>query len=156
MDPVSVFSIAATAVAIVLSIGASIQNLKLLKEKLGLAASIVDTLVRRLIVIRICLNSLAGWERRRNTSRPYSSEFSAALYLSLQGCSFILQCLDDCVRKFYDQSGETSVLHKSRYLRHEDLLKEYLDNLNNEIQALQLLLACHQTYVVMNELKRSG
>ena len=144
MDPITAFSVVSTAVAIVLSIGAAIQNLKLLKEKLGLASATIDTLVRRLFVVRFCLNSLADWDKRQRSNSPRSLEFSDALHLSLQGCAFILESLEDCVRKFLDQNGETSVFHRARYLWHEGLLKQYDDSLNNEIRALKMLLACHQ------------
>ena len=145
MDPVSALSVASTAVTIAFAIGTSIKNLKLLKEKLGLAGTVIDVLERRLVTISFSIDSLVQWEKNRKDDSPYSAEFSAALRLSLEGCSTMLSSLDDQVAKFHDESGELSLFHGGRYVWNEGVLKEYLDNLDNEIQALRLLLACHQT-----------
>ena len=145
MDPVTVIGVAAAAFATVAAIGRCARNLHLLKEKFQIVYSILDVIIQRLGTIQSCLHDLAQWAQRQQGRIHCSKEFSSALNLSIAGCNTFLQCLDAQLVKFYRGHGDLISFSRGRYLLREATFSTYLNHLDKEIAALNLLLACHQT-----------
>lgn len=143
MDPVSIFGTTATIVAISLQLGSAIQSLAQLKIKVSSADLTVHSLIRRLSVIQYAIKDIRAWDDDNRTPSPASIEFKDALSVSLDGCSTILQSLNEQISQIHTD-GEFTHWQKGKFVWKESLLKDYLGYLDGEIQALNLLLNSHQ------------
>lgn len=152
MDPVSIIGVAATVISISHQLSSSIQRLAELKDKVSSANLIVHCLSRRLSVIQYAIKDIRAWDDNSRTPSLSSAEFKDALYISLDGCSTILQSLNEQISQIYT-NGELTNWQKGKFIWKETLLKDYLGYLDGEIQALNLLLNSHQWYGAVTEVQ---
>ena len=95
----------------------------------------------QLSTIRAALEALYEWRASdRDSSRP-SKQLDKDLGMSLSCCAILISVIDGKL----DEAGHRPGLAKKiRYLWLEDILKEYVSNLEGQVRALQLLLTIFQ------------
>ena len=95
----------------------------------------------QLFTIRAALEALYEWRASdRDSSRP-SKQLDKDLGMSLSCCAILISVIDGKL----DESGfKPGLKQKIRYLWLEDILKEYISNLEGQVRALQLLLTIFQ------------
>ena len=95
----------------------------------------------QLSAIRAALEALCEWRASdRDSSRP-SKQLDEDLGMSLRCCAILISVIDGKLDEFDHKAG---LVQKIKYLWLEDILKEYISNLEGQVRALQLLLTIFQ------------
>ena len=95
----------------------------------------------QLSAIRAALEALREWRASdRDSSRP-SKQLDEDLGMSLRCCAILISVIDGKLDEFDHKAG---LVQKIKYLWLEDILKEYISNLEGQVRALQLLLTIFQ------------
>ena len=95
----------------------------------------------QLSTIRAALEALNEWRAVDRDSSGHSKQLDRDLGMSLSCCAILISVIDGKL----DESGYVPGLkQKIRYLWLEDILKEYISNLEGQVRALQLLLTIFQ------------
>ena len=91
--------------------------------------------------IRAALEALYEWRTSDRLSTAPSRQLDKDLGMSLSCCNILIGVID---QKLNDSGYMPGLKQKIRYLWLEDILKEYISNLEGQVRALQLLLTIFQ------------
>lgn len=130
---------------VVTSVTKLAKNLNEIRERYNNVALNMTLVSSQLSSIRAALEAIAEWrEEAQDFSRP-SQQLDEDLAISLNCCAILITVID---AKLGEAGYTPGLRQKIRHLWLEDVLKEYLSNLEGQVRALQLLLTIFQWYVV--------
>lgn len=147
MDPASAVGVASAVLAIVNIIARNMISLSDLQLKYNTADLKVGLLIGQLSTVKAALNQIAGlFENDNRTLRDPSlvQDFSTSL-----GCvEAVVVVLDNKISLVQrNAADELTTRSKINFLWDEKTMDDYLNLLNNQIQALGLLLTAFQWFV---------
>ena len=94
-----------------------------------------------LSTIRAALEALHEWRSNDRETADHSKQLDKDLEVSLSCCAILITVIDG---KLGESGYKPGMKQKIRYVWLEDILKEYLSNLEGQVRALQLLLTIYQ------------
>lgn len=150
MEPVSAVGLSASLISCVKIITSSINSLLALQTKFRQADLTVQLLLGQLSTLRAALNEICQWINVSLIDVPQHEQLALDLTTSIEGCNVLLLILSDRIalldRDGAHQDGveSLSVRGKMRLLWAEKESNQYLSHLNNQINALNLLLTALQ------------
>ncbi|KAL9117504.1 MAG: hypothetical protein Q9187_005958 [Circinaria calcarea] len=156
MDPASIIALAASVISIIDVIGKSLSFLLDLQTKYRKASLTVSLLIGQLSTVKAALNQISQWITTSLVGVPQHQQLVADLDVSLEACKVLVLVLDD--RIFRHESSLTSQVKaaaKARFLWEEKDMNDYLNLLNNQINALNLLLTALQ-WAIANLLTKAS
>lgn len=145
MDPVSAIGLAGSVVGIVDVLAKSVNFLLNLQTKYKQADLTVSLLIGQLSTLKAALNQISEWITSRLDSIPQHEQLVSDLTISIQSCEFLVSALDDRINSFERNAAHTlNALGKAQLLWEESGTTAYINLLNNQINALTLLLTALQ------------
>ena len=144
MDPASSIGISAFAIQVAGLVLTSIQKLEALRQRFKQADTTVRLLVERLKSLRYSLKCIANWSSPKRGASPCSRELKDALSVCLHGCTTQVDYLSNFIGGFFTANAPMRFADKARFIWKSDTMKEYLNNLDFEIKALDLMLNSYQ------------
>lgn len=145
MDPISMIGVVGSVVRIVDVISKNVHFLCCLQTKYRKADLTLSLLIGQLSTLKAALNQISEWiDSELNT--PKHEQLVEDLTTALHGCHVLISLLDARVDEFHQDeiTKKLSPLDKVALLWEESETKEYLTHLNNQINALNLLLTAIQ------------
>ena len=142
-DPLAIVGGVASILQIITSVTKLAKNLNEVRESYDNVALNITLVTSKLSTIRLALEALHSWRASDTVETEASMQLDKDLGLSLSCCAILITVIDGKLA----ESGYTpglKVKHKIKYLWLEDILKEYVSNLEGQVQALQLLLTIFQ------------
>ena len=142
MDPVSAIGLVGAVVGVTDVVTGTINKLSVLKTRYRQANFFVSLLLGQLCTIQAALTRLADLQRSDGVDylQP-SEELRNALEASLDGCGILLGCLEEQLDQLSTQDdGQLNAKGKLSFLWHDQDVKDYLDLLDRQVNALSLLL----------------
>lgn len=141
MDPASAISLAGSVVAIVGLATKMIKCLHELQERSKEAGLMVALLISQLTTLRAALNQIEEWISSSLAAVPQYHQLIMDLEGSLCSCNILIACMDHHISKLAWTEDE-ALTYKSRVrvVLEDRAIKDCLDHLNNQINALNLLL----------------
>ena len=107
----------------------------------------------QLSTIRAALEALYAWRSSDQDSTEPSRQLDKDLGMSLSCCAILISVIDG---KLDDSGHMPGLKQKIRYLWLEDILKEYISNLEGQVRALQLLLTIFQCRTATERRQKLG
>lgn len=127
------------------------KSLNEVREKYNNVALNMTLVSSQLSSIRAALEAIAEWRQEaQDFSRP-SQQLDEDLAISLNCCAILLTVID---AKLGEAGYTPGLKQKIRHLWLEDVLKEYLSNLEGQVRALQLLLTIYQCRTQTEQVQR--
>lgn len=147
MDPASALGVASAVLSIVSLLAKNIIALSDLQSRYGAADLKVSLLIGQLSTVKAALKQIAKLlegDNRALRDNELISDFS----LSLECVEAVVVILDDKVSLAQrDSANSLSVRSKVNFMWDEKTMDDYLNLLNNQIHALNLLLTALQWFV---------
>ncbi|MCJ1434227.1 guanine nucleotide-binding protein subunit alpha [Xylographa pallens] len=147
MDPVSIVSLASAVLSIVGVIAKNVNALSTLQAKYRNADLSVFLLIGQLSTLKAALGQISEWIKVEGiTAQSEHLQLVADLQVALKGCQVLISILDDRVEQLANKEGSDSlkVQGKIVFLWEEQELNVYVTHLNNQVNALTLLLSAIQ------------
>lgn len=145
MEPVSIISLVGSVVSIVDVIGRSLSYLLDLQTKYRKANLTISLLIGQLSTLKAALNQISEWITASLVGVPQHEQLVADLDVSIEACKILILVLDDrisCLER--GAISELRTVDKVQFLWEEKGMTDYLNHLNNQINALNLLLTALQ------------
>ena len=117
------------------------KRLNEVRESYNNVALNTTLVASQLSTIRAALEALYEWRASDRDSSAPSKQLDKDLGMSLSCCAVLISVIDG---KLDDSGYMPELKQKIRYLWLEDILKEYISNLEGQVRALQLLLTIFQ------------
>ena len=117
------------------------KNLNEIRDRYRVVALNTALVASQLSTIRAALEAIADWRRTADSTSQYSKQLDEDLAVSLNCCAILVTVLNS---KLVESGFKPGMKSKIKYLWLEDVLKEYLSNLEGQVRALQLLLTVFQ------------
>ena len=117
------------------------KRLNEVRESYNNVALHTTLVASQLSTIRAALEALYEWRASDQTSTGPSRQLDQDLGMSLSCCAILISVIDG---KLDDSGYMPGLKQKVRYLWLEDILKDYVSNLEGQVRALQLLLTIFQ------------
>ncbi|KAL9044490.1 MAG: hypothetical protein Q9214_002373, partial [Letrouitia sp. 1 TL-2023] len=99
--------------------------------------------VTQLSTIRAALEAIAEWRLTSHEDTPATRKLDDVFAESLRGCAVLITVIDT---KLGEANPDPGIKDKVKHLWIEDVLKEYMSNLEGQVQGLQLLLSIHHWF----------
>jgi hypothetical protein len=157
MDPASVVGLVGAVLGIADVVAKSVRTLLDMQSKFMTADVRVSTLIGQLSTLKAALGHIADMMSEEMSAAQYGQFFSD-LDTALQGCEAMITALDTRLSALERNVDRLSISAKVQTIWDDSTLNEYLGILNNQIQALNLLLTALQCRSMMeqNNLLREG
>lgn len=136
-----VFSGVGAVVALLTSVGTLTKRLHDVKSKYNDVGLHTATVSSQLSLIRAALDQIKEWRARVSSDCESSKQLDEDLDTSLKCCAILIAVI---TTKLGESNALPGVKEKVNYVWHENILKEYISNLDGQIRALQLLLTIIQ------------
>ena len=107
--------------------------------------------VSHLTTIEFALQEIAGLRKQAVKSGERLRELDDGMDVSLNCCAILVSVLDN---KLGEVNSSPSTKDKVRYLWLEDILKEYVSNLEGQVRNLQMLLSIFQCRTAIEQRQR--
>ena len=107
----------------------------------------------QLSTIRAALVALYEWRANDRDSSQHSKQLDKDLGMSLSCCAILIGVIDG---KLDEAGHKPGLVQKIRYSWLENILKEYISNLEGQVRALQLLLTIFQCRTEAEKRQRLG
>ncbi|KAL9138603.1 MAG: hypothetical protein Q9175_000176 [Cornicularia normoerica] len=117
------------------------KRLNEVRESYNNVALNTTLVASQLSTIRAALEALYEWRASDQDSTGPSKQLDKDLGMSLSCCAILISVIDG---KLDDSGYMPGLKQKIKYLWLEDILKEYISNLEGQVRALQLLLTIFQ------------
>lgn len=117
------------------------KRLNEVRESYNNVALNTTLVASQLSTIRAALEALYEWRASDRDSTGPSRQLDKDLGMSLSCCALLISVIDG---KLDDSGHMPGLKQKIKYLWLEDILKEYISNLEGQVRALQLLLTIFQ------------
>lgn len=150
MEPISAVGLSVSLMSCVKIITSSINSLLVLQTKYKQADLTVQLFLGQLSTLRAALNEICQWINASLIGVPQHEQLVLDLTTSIEGCKVLLLILGDRIalldRSGADQDGFDSLglRGKMQLLWAEKESNQYFSLLNNQINALNLLLTALQ------------
>ena len=145
MDPVTATSLAGSVVSIVDVLARSVSFLANLQTKYKRADLTVSLLIGQLSTLRAALNQISEWITSNLAALHLNEQLVSDLTISINGCEFLVLALEDRIDSFDRNADRTlNSLGKAQLLWEENGTNDFLNHLNNQINALNLFLTALQ------------
>lgn len=122
------------------------KNLNEVRESYKAVALNIQLAAIQLSTIKTALEDIAEWRLNSKNEGSASSRLDATLADSLKGCAVLITVIDS---KLGEAGFTSGVKAKIRYMWLEDVLQQYMSNLDGQVRALQLLLTSFQWWAFM-------
>ena len=120
------------------------KSLNEVRERYNNVALNMTLVSSQLSSIRAALEAIAEWRQEAQDFSKPSQQLDEDLAIALNCCAILITVVD---AKLGEAGYTPGLKRKIRHLWLEDVLKEYLSNLEGQVRALQLLLTIYQWYV---------
>ena len=144
MDPIGAIGAVASVIQIVTAVTRLAKNLNEVRESYNNVALNITLVASQLNSIRAALEAIADWRTTTQDTSRTSQQLDEDLAISLNCCAILVTVIDS---KLGEAGYTPGMKQKIRHLWLEDVLKEYLSNLEGQVRSLQLLLTIFQWYV---------
>lgn len=144
MDPASIVSLATSVVNIVGVIAKNVNALSTLQAKYRNADLSVFLLIGQLSTLKAALGQISEWIKMEGlTAQSEHLQLVEDLKVALNSCQILISTLDDRVDQLANKEGSDNlkVQGKVVFLWEEQELNVYVTHLNNQVNALNLLLS---------------
>ena len=128
-------------VQVVDSVARVAKRLNEIRESYNNVALNTTLVASQLSTIRAALEALYEWRSSDRDSTGPSKQLDKDLGMSLSCCAILISVIDG---KLDDSGYMPGLKQKIKYLWLEDILKDYVSNLEGQVRALQLLLTIFQ------------
>ena len=142
-DPLSIVGGIGSILTIVSSVTKLSKSLNEIRESYGNVALNTTLVASQLATIRAALEALHAWRTSDANDSEASKQLDSDLGLSLSCCAILIKVIEGKLEESGYKPGG-GVKQKIKYIWLEDILKEYVSNLEGQIRALQLLLTIFQ------------
>lgn len=144
MDAVPAIGLVGSIVSLVDVLSRSIQSLLDLRSRYQSVDRKVNLLIGQLSTLRAALNQITELNARL-APMPQHQQLVQNLTTSLGCCEIVIRDLDDrlCSSR-RSEASDLDALAKIQFLQDENAMTDYLGLLNNQINALNLLLTALQ------------
>lgn len=145
MDPLTIVGVTGAIVGIIDVITRSVRSLCYLQAKFKGTNLTISLLVGQLSTLKAALNQISEWIDTSLVAVQKHQRLVFDLKVSLESCKVVIQLLGDRICQFEQINGNTvSVQGRILYLWGQSGITEYLNHLNNQTSALNLLLTALQ------------
>ncbi len=148
MDVIAGVSSIVTLVSTITNLAKQLNEVRESYNSVALNTTLV---VSQLSTIKAALEALHDWRTNDQENTDHSKQLDKDLGLSLSCCAILITVIDGKL----GESGYTpGMKQKIKYVWLEDILKEYLSNLEGQVRALQLLLTIYQCKTATEQRQR--
>lgn len=145
MDPVSAVGLVGSVLGIIDIVTRSIQTLQTLQTKYKGADLTVSLLIGQLSTLKAALFQISEWINASLVNAPQHRQLVADLTVSLQCCEVLMRVLSARSSELQrTDSGSLSAMAKGKFVWEETDRRDFLDHLNHQTNALNLLLTAFQ------------
>ncbi|VUC32786.1 unnamed protein product [Clonostachys rosea] len=161
MDPASVIGLAGAVAGLADVIARTILTLSDLRNAYNQSDFKLSALICQLTTLKASLSHIAEMVNASDGNAPSPSiQFCEDLRVSMYGCEAMVSALDTRVAKFHqNEANGLSILGKIEVVLDDSTIDEYLSMLNNQTNALQLLLTtlqCQTSLAIDRKLQESS
>ena len=142
-EPFAIVGGVASILQIITSVTKLAKNLNEVRQSYDNVALNITLVASQLSTIRAALEALHTWRTSDTVETEASKQLDQDLGLSLSCCAILISVIDSKLVESGFQTG-VALKQKIKYLWLEDILKEYVSNLEGQVRALQLLLTIFQ------------
>lgn len=133
-----------SVVGLISSVASAAKTLTNLKERYGYAPLNISLVSSSLWTVKAALEAIYDWRSSSQDTSLQSEQLDGNLSVSIESCAVLVAVIE---RKL----GETdllnpSVFDKLRFVRLDDVFKDFAGNMDTQVRALQLLLTIFQWY----------
>jgi len=142
MDPVSIIGLAGSLVGITDVVARSLKSLINLQSKYRSSNLVVSLIIGQLTTINAALNQITEWVTGSLATIPLHGQLVADLQVSLESCYVLILVIEERIEALEQEqdSGNLTLKGKVGFLLEEGGLNEFTNLLNNQINALNLLI----------------
>ena len=145
MDPLTIVGVFGAIVGIIDVITRSVRSLCNIQAKLRGTDLTISLLTGQLSTLKAALSQINEWINTSLVTVQKHQRLVLDLKVSLESCSVVIQLLGDRIRQFEQIEGSTICTQgRILYLWGQTGITEYLNHLNNQTSALNLLLTALQ------------
>ncbi|KAA6415288.1 MAG: guanine nucleotide-binding subunit alpha [Lasallia pustulata] len=145
MDPVSAIGLAGSALGIIDIVTRSVQTLQNLQKIYKDADLTVSLLIGQLSTLKAALCQISEWINTTLVNAPQHHQLVADLTISLDCCERLIRVLNARLHELKrTDSGALSTMGKGLFAWGEKDRREFLNHLNHQTNALNLLLTTFQ------------
>ena len=144
MDPVSIVGLASSVVSIVSVIAKNVNALSTLQAKYRNADLSVFLLIGQLSTLKAALGQISEWIKIEDPAVQSEHLLLVEdLEVALNGCQVLITILDDRVDQLANKEDSDSLNFQGKiiFLWEEQELNVYVTHLNNQVNALNLLIS---------------
>ena len=132
---------ASSILQVISSVTKLAKQLNEVRQSYGNVALNTTLVASQLSTIRAALEALHDWRSNDRETTDHSRQLDKDLEVSLSCCAILITVIDG---KLGESGYKPGMRQKIRYIWLENILKEYLSNLEGQVRALQLLLTIYQ------------
>lgn len=140
-------------VQVIDSVARVAKRLNEIRESYNNVALNITLVASQLSTIRAALEALYKWRSSDRDSTGPSKQLDKDIGMSLSCCTILISVID---RKLDDSGYMPGLKQKIKYLWLEDILKEYVSNLEGQVRALQFLLTVFQCRTETEKKQKPG
>lgn len=142
-DPLTILGGVSSILQIISSVTRLAKSLNEVRESYDNVALNTTLVASQLSTIRAALEALHAWRASDDDETEASVQLDKDLGLSLSCCAILITVIDGKLAESGYRPG-IGMKQKIKYVWLEDILKEYVSNLEGQVRALQLLLTIYQ------------
>lgn len=142
-EPLTIIGGVGSILQIISSVTKLSKSLNEVRESYDNVALNTTLVASQLSTIRAALEALHAWRASDKEETEASLQLDQDLGLSLSCCAVLITVIDSKLTESGYQPG-FGLKQKIKYIWLEDILKEYVSNLEGQVRALQLLLTIFQ------------
>ena len=142
-EPLAIVGGVGSILQIITSVTKLAKNLNEVRESYDNVALNTTLVASQLSTIRAALEALHTWRASDTVETEASKQLDQDLGLSLSCCAILISVIDGKLAESGYRPG-VGMKQKIKYVWLEDILKEYVSNLEGQVRALQLLLTIFQ------------
>ena len=152
-DPLTIIGGVASVVQIITSVTRVAKSLNEIRESYNNVALNTLLVAGQLSSIRVALEAIHAWRQSDTEETAASKQLDQDLGLSLSCCAILISVIEGKLMEAGYQQG-SGFKQKIKYLWLEDILKEYISNLEGQTRALQLLMTIFQCRTATEQKQR--
>ncbi|KAI9661013.1 MAG: hypothetical protein M1821_009340 [Bathelium mastoideum] len=142
---------AASCLAIAELAAASIKHLHSLQNKLNHADRNIQMVTSQLISVKSAVNHIKTWLDQRPTGNPQMDSLDSDLGMSLEACRMLLDMISGHLGNLDSEPVTLAWKERLKYIWNEEEVQMYRNMLQDQIQALSLLLQVAQLPVTKQD-----
>jgi hypothetical protein len=144
MDPISILSVVGSSLSITKVTISGVQQLSQLKERYDNVPLRVSGVITKLQLISFSLSTLDSWAKARQGSNTENLDLVVQLEASIKSCESVISCIHV---KVSGAIAKENTWERVKHVWNENTIRNFENDLDHQINALQLLLHTAQLYV---------